>query len=76
MLDHIRSRSAALADQIAQAQQQYDQLDATLKLLDRQICAMTGGKQELDALLAEDAPHNGGGSVLSETPATAEGADH
>jgi septation ring formation regulator EzrA len=38
----------------AQARQQYDQLEQTLKLLDRNICAMAGGLQELDALLEQE----------------------
>lgn len=54
MIDRIQARRAALAAQLAQAQQQYDQLEQALKLLDRQLCAMTGGLQELDALLSDD----------------------
>lgn len=50
----IRARRDILADQLKQAQQQYDQLEATLHTLDRQLCAMAGGLQELNALLSED----------------------
>jgi transposase len=53
MIDRIRTRRAALAAQLAQAQQQYDQLESALKELDRQLCAMQGGLQELDALIAD-----------------------
>lgn len=52
MIDRIRGRRAALAAQLAQAQQQHAELEATLKALDRSMCAMHGGLQELDALLA------------------------
>lgn len=61
MIARITARRAALAQQLAQAQQQYDQLDATLRTLDRQLCAMAGGLQELDALLVDrdqDDDHN------------------
>lgn len=47
----IRERRAALAAQLAQAQQQYVELERTLHTLDRQMCAMQGGLQELDGLL-------------------------
>jgi Tfp pilus assembly protein PilO len=50
----IQKRRDALAAQLEQGRQQYDQLEATLKELDRQLCAMSGGVQELDALLAVD----------------------
>lgn len=53
MIDRTRARRAALAAQLAQAQQQYAELEQTLAMLDRQMCAMHGGLQELDALLAE-----------------------
>jgi len=58
---HIQARRDALAAQLAQAQQQYAQLEATLATLDRQLCAMAGGLQELDALLAAgtEAPSGG-----------------
>lgn len=49
----IRARRDILAVQMAQAQQQYNQLEATLKQLDRQLCAIAGGVQELDALLTD-----------------------
>jgi len=54
MSDHnrIRARRDALATQLEQAQQQYNELEAMLRTLDRQLCAMHGGLQELDALLA------------------------
>jgi regulator of protease activity HflC (stomatin/prohibitin superfamily) len=54
MIDRIQARRAALAAQKAEAQQQYEQLEQTLKLLDRNICAMAGGLQELDALLEQE----------------------
>lgn len=54
MRERIQARRNALAAQLEQAKAQYDQLETTLKLLDRQLCAMQGGLQELDALLAED----------------------
>jgi phage shock protein A len=53
MIDRIQARRAALARQLAEAQQQYDQLEQALRQLDRQLCAMHGGMQELDALLAD-----------------------
>lgn len=49
----IDVRRARLAAQLAEAQQQYAQLETILHTLDRQLCAMHGGLQELDALLAE-----------------------
>jgi predicted nucleic acid-binding Zn-ribbon protein len=54
MIDRIQARRDALAAQMAEAQQQYEQLEQTLKLLDRQLCAMAGGLQELDALLEQE----------------------
>jgi predicted nucleic acid-binding Zn-ribbon protein len=54
MIDRIQARRDALAAQMAEAQQQYEQLEQTLKLLDRNICAMAGGLQELDALLEQE----------------------
>lgn len=59
MIDRIQDRRNALASQLEAAQAQYDQLEAALKQLDRQLCAMQGGLQELQALLEEDAPLNG-----------------
>ncbi len=53
MIDRIQARRDELADQMAQAQAQYAELEAVLKELDRQLCAMAGGLQELDTLLAE-----------------------
>ena len=53
MTDRIRERRAALAAQVSQAQQQYTELEQMLHMLDRQICAMQGGLQELDDLLAD-----------------------
>lgn len=57
MLDRatIQARRDALAHQLDQARAQYDQLEQALRQLDRQLCAMAGGVQELDALLTEDA---------------------
>jgi hypothetical protein len=52
---HIRARRASLAAQLAEAQQQYDQSEATLRLLGRNLDAMQGGLQELDALLVSPA---------------------
>jgi predicted nucleic acid-binding Zn-ribbon protein len=54
MIDRIQARRDALAAQMAEAQQQYEQLEQTLKLLDRNICAMAGGLQELEALLEQE----------------------
>lgn len=54
MLDRIQARRAALAVQLADAQRQYNELESTLKELDRQLCAMHGALQELDALLMSD----------------------
>jgi uncharacterized coiled-coil protein SlyX len=51
--ERIRARRAALVAQMAEAQQQYDQAEATLRLLGRNLDAMQGGLQELDNLLAE-----------------------
>lgn len=60
MIEHIKQRRAALAAQFEQAKRQYEQLEQTLIRLDRQIHAMEGGLQELDALLslplADDPP--------------------
>ena len=53
MIPIIKERRAALAAQAEQAKATYDQLEATLKELDRQILAMHGGLLELDQLLAE-----------------------
>jgi len=49
----MQARRDALQAQLDQARQQYDQLEQTLRTLDRQLCAMAGGLQELDALLAQ-----------------------
>lgn len=54
-LSTIQARRDALQAQLDQARAQYDQLEATLKEIDRQLCGMAGGLQELDRLLAEDA---------------------
>ena len=51
MIDRIQARRDELAEQMTQAQQQYAELEQALRLLDRQLCAMAGGLQELDALL-------------------------
>ena len=53
MIAAIRARRDQLGRQLAEAQQQYNELEQTLHALDRQLCAMHGGLQELDALLAE-----------------------
>lgn len=54
MIDRIRARRDELATQLAQAQQQYAQMEATLHELDRQMCMMHGGVQALEALLNEE----------------------
>ncbi len=54
MIEQIQSRRDELADQMAQAQAQYTEIEAVLKELDRQMCAMAGGLQELDTLLSAD----------------------
>jgi chromosome condensin MukBEF ATPase and DNA-binding subunit MukB len=64
MIDRIQARRDELAAQLAEGRQQYDQLEAALKQLDRQLCAMAGGVQELDALLQEDV------SPCAEPPAS------
>jgi phage shock protein A len=51
--ERVRARRAALVAQMAEAQQQYAQLEQTLQQLGRNLDAMQGGLQELDALLAE-----------------------
>jgi chromosome segregation ATPase len=53
MIERIRARRAELARQLETAQRQYNELETTLNALDRQLCAMHGGLQELDALLLE-----------------------
>lgn len=53
MIERIQARLALLQTQLDQAQQQYDQLEATLRKLDRQLCMMAGAVQELSALLIE-----------------------
>lgn len=50
----IQDRRDALQAQLDQARAQYDQLEVTLHTLDRQLCGMAGGLQELDRLLTED----------------------
>jgi len=59
MIERIKARRNALAAMLAEAQAQYNELEQTLHALDRQLCAMQGGLQELDALLSETAPLNG-----------------
>lgn len=54
MIARITTRRAALKAQFDQAQAQYDALEEQLRTLDRQLCMMAGGVQELDALLAID----------------------
>jgi uncharacterized protein YlxW (UPF0749 family) len=51
--ERVRARRAALVAQMAEAQQQYAQLEQTLQQLGRNLDAMQGGLQELDNLLAE-----------------------
>lgn len=75
MIDRIQARRDALAQQLAQAQAQYDQLESTLKRLDRQLCAMQGGLQELDALIAAaEAPAVNGLDALLADPTMAAAA--
>lgn len=49
----IRARRDALAAQLAEGQQQYQQLENALAMLQRNLDAMHGGLQELEALLQE-----------------------
>lgn len=56
MIEIIRQRREALAAQLAQAKEQYEAIERTLAQLDRQICAMHGGLQELDTLLEGTEP--------------------
>lgn len=53
MIAHIRARLDAITARKQQALGQYEELEAMLKELDRQICGMAGAEQELSALLAE-----------------------
>lgn len=53
-MDVIRARRDTLAAQKAQAEQEYNALEARLALLQRNLDAMYGGLQELEALLAGD----------------------
>lgn len=53
-MDVIRARRDTLAAQKAQAEQEYNALEARLALLQRNLDAMHGGLQELEALLAGD----------------------
>jgi hypothetical protein len=53
MIDLIRARRAALAAQMAEAQQQYTAIEEQLRLLGRNLDAMHGGLQELDALIEQ-----------------------
>jgi DNA repair exonuclease SbcCD ATPase subunit len=55
MIERIMARREELMRKLLQAQQQYSELEGTLHTLDRQLCAMHGGIQELDALLADGA---------------------
>lgn len=50
----IRARRDALAAQIEEGKQQYAQLEHALAMLQRNLDAMHGGLQELDALLQND----------------------
>jgi len=65
MIEVIQARRASLAEKMAEAQQQYAELESTLALLQRNLDAMHGGLQELDALLAE----------LREAPIPANGVE-
>lgn len=56
MIAQIQARRDALAAQKAEAEAQYSQLEQALALLGRNIDAMHGGIQELDALLKGDIP--------------------
>lgn len=81
MIERIRERRASLAAQLAEAEQQYAELERTRTMLDRQLCAMHGGLQELDALVApfesgagregglvEPAGPDSGGAVAAPAP--------
>lgn len=52
--ERLRARRAELAAQMEQAQQEYAQIEAMLAQLQRNIDAMHGGLQELDALLGHE----------------------
>lgn len=52
MIKQMRARRNELAAQLAAGRAQYNHLEQTLKELDRQLCMIAGGLQELDALLA------------------------
>ena len=56
LITRIRVRRDALAAQQAEAQRQYAEMEQALTLLQRNLDAMHGGLQELDALLAELEP--------------------
>lgn len=54
MREIIQARRDSLAAQIEEATDQFNQLESMAKELDRQLCAMIGGLQELDNLLATE----------------------
>jgi len=56
MIDRIQERLRLMAERLEQGRKQYNELEQTLRDLDRQLCAMQGGIQELEALLAAAAP--------------------
>lgn len=64
MIDRITARRASLAAQMDAAKAQYAQLEAQLHALGRNLDAMQGGLQELDALItaAEDADQSAASS--------------
>jgi hypothetical protein len=56
VIERTRARRNELAAQLAQAKQEYEAIERMLAQLDRNICAMHGGVQELDALLESPPP--------------------
>lgn len=56
LTQHIQDRRAALAAQMEQARQEYARLEQMLMTLGRNLDAMHGGVQELDALIEELEP--------------------
>jgi prefoldin subunit 5 len=63
MIDRIRSRRAALAEQMSEWQAQYQELENTIALLRRNLDMAQGAMQELDALLEIAGESNGAGDL-------------
>lgn len=55
MREQIQARRDELAAQIEEATKTYNKLEDTLREMNRQLCAMHGGLQELDQLLLDSA---------------------